>query len=297
MPIEDYYCVGRAPNALVSATLHQENLPALRAQIAKQKADLSAAPIRSSSIEKIYEVQYQKHFGRRPRLKNDSRTQAIFSRVLALCLREHIDPATYISANMHGMKKWLDKNPRMAFQPNMLSGDKAHNRYCIYRKIAGRRCSFAEDACDEQTALGQLRKDLILGEEAVGGAFVSAWLHGRELAWHEAIVEATEHTALPKPWFDVTRSFRNGKPLPYRLRDGFSRDRLRAELRLATYSAAAAVGNLYSVFLQDQIGVHRFRWETFTDLLCRVRPKRKRRRFVGSLPRVKNGSLAWGSGK
>lgn len=291
----EYYTTCRdARHALCAALDFEADLPSLHQQIATLRERLSVAKYDDASLESIYRFQYRKHFGRDPRLKSDARTQTIFSRLFALCLHEEIDPATYIAANMHGMKFWLEKNPGKSFQPNMLSGPRAMNRYRVYCEIANRRLQGTADGLDGTTELGKLRTAIAVSEEMVARTFVSARVNGRELSMTEAVDQANATYDLADDWFAI-RAIVHGRERPRSNLACYSAPRLEEEYRLAKYLAAAAIGDTYVPNFRSKVGFLAFTWDSFASLIAEVRPKPRRRRFTGKLPHVNNGSLAWGS--
>lgn len=290
----EYYTTCRdARHALCAALDFEPDLPPLHQQIVTLRDRLSAARFDDASIESIYRFQYQKHFGRDPRMKSDARTQTIFSRLFALCLHEEIDPATYIAANMHGMKFWLEKNPGKSFQPNMLSGPKALNRYRVYCEIANRRLQGKEDGLDGTTELGKVRTAIAVSEEMVARTFVSAHVSGRSVSLTEAVDVANATYDLADDWFAI-RATIQGRPRSRSNLACYSVSRLEEEYRLAKYLAAAAIGDTYVPNFQSRVGFLAFAWDSFASLIVEVRPKPRRRRFTGRLPHVTDGSLAWG---
>ena len=293
---DDYYCVCRnARRTICTALSFFEERETLADQIATLADDLSAGRIAQASVEEIYRFQYRKHFGRDPGALPDPRVQTIFSRIFAMCRHQDIDIATYITANMHGMRFWLSKNKGKSFQPNMLSGPKALNRYRVYCEIANRRLQGAEDGLDGRTELGKLRADLAVSEELVGRRYVSAFIHGHELSMNGAIDSTDELYSLSEDWHDV-RSHLEGTMLRYDSRVScYPLQRLQEEYRLAQLTAAAAVGDTYVPHFRTTVGVATFKWRSFAALMAAVRPKSKRRRLTGNLPHVRDGMLAWGA--
>lgn len=291
----EYYTTCRdVRHALCAALDFEADLPPLHQQIATLREKLSVARFDEKAIESIYRFQYHKHFGRECYLRTDARTQTIFSRLFALCVMEDIDPATYIAANMHGMKFWLDKNPGKSFQPNMLSGPKARNRYRVYCEIANRRLQGREDGLDGITELGKLRTALAVSEEMVARVYVSARVKGCAMSLGDAVDAANATYDLADDWFAL-RATIQGRERPHSNFGCYSVARLEEEYRLAKYLAAAAIGDTYIPNFSRMVGFLAFTWDNFATLIAEVRPKPRRRRFTGKLPHVTNGSLAWGS--
>lgn len=294
---QSYYCVCRdARRAICAALDFAPDHPPLHAQIKSIHRELSAAVFRPAEIAPIYRFMYEKHFGRPCRQNLDRpQVQTLFSRLFAMCLREEIDPATFIAGNMHGMKFWLQKNRGKAFMPNMLSGPKARNRYDIFCRIANRRLQGKEDGCDSLTAIGKFRSAVVLSEELVLRRFTRARVSGRTISYEAAVGEADAVYGVAQEWFDLRQSLRTGSAPWNSPLSCYSSDRWSAESRLAQLSAAAAVGETFVRGFGAIVGIREFAAETFAALLRAVRPAPRRQHFSGSLPSVCGGSIAWGS--
>ena len=141
-------------------------------------------------LEVIYDAEYRRIFGRAPRRKRTHRNDLIFSRTLAYLLREGIDPATYVAANMTALKD-APVVRKHGFQPNMISGDAAKIRYNDFLRAANAKYRRGlSDVTEAGSALGVLRRSLFDGEQVVAELFVRTRWTGFSISWDDAIRRA-----------------------------------------------------------------------------------------------------------
>lgn len=225
-----------------------------------------------ASVERIYDHEFQQHFGKRSRRKSTPKNDLIFSKLVHLCASEGIDPATFISANMRAMRDFVASSP-YGFQPNMLSGERARGRYNAFVRHANRRYKRGlGDVAHTDSELGRLRRALASDETSVGELFVrSAWA-GSPISWGDAIEMADPGST----WLDF-HSQRGGVFGVWEQRLG--KPTLQREKRLAELRAAVSVANGFESDLADRIGVATFSWQALADLVVRTYPQQARQVF------------------
>lgn len=218
-----------------------------------------------ASIERIYDCEYERHFGRRSSRKRSPTNDVVFGRLFSLCVTEEVDASTFIAANMAALRPAL-QHGGYAFHPNMLSGEKARARYNAFIRKANRRFGRAlGDTAESTSAMGVMRRTLLLDEQEVGDFFVrSAWT-GTPISWDGAV----EHTNPSGLWRDVEG--RQGSE--YRsLCMNIGQEGVVREKRLALLRAAVGVANGFREGLADQIGVAEFSWPDLSAVICRTFP-------------------------
>ena len=226
----------------------------------------------SASLERIYDHMFEMHFGRKSKRRRSSRNDVVFGRLLSLFLREGIDPATFIVANMVGLRDFALASP-YGFQPNMLSGEKALGRYNAFIRRSNRRYRRGlGDVADSKTEMGRLRTLLALDETDVGDEFVrSRWL-GEAIDWWEAV----ERVAPSDVWVSVQTECGSEYQ---RLCAGLTAETIARERTLASLKAAVSVVNGFAAGLADRIGVTEFSWMALSDLIGRTFEPPKPRSF------------------
>jgi len=282
---------------------YRSDAASLAQEADKELEALSVETIDESQFREIYVHLYQLHFRSTPRLrspKKDPKTDLIFSRVYSWCVFNDADPATYITANMHGMTRWLDEkrktNRKITFQPNMLSGPNAIRRYEIYVSMANRRKRGDVDGYDYRTVEGHRRAEFLLTEQEVARRYVAAAIAGSPCEWFDAIEETRERDLLDPEWEALYRWSR-GKPLDDRsahtvdsLICCYGKSGLRTELEAYRSLAAVYVARTYRADLPDVVGCDVFSWDALIELLMAL-PRRSSRPV--DLSRV-SGTL-WGA--
>lgn len=292
---EPFYRVADIPRHPTTDALRFEDGPTIEDQRAALVESLSVEQCNKYRVAEVYDFLYRKHFGRAPsKPKDPHKRDLIFSRVFVVCVKEEIDLATYITANMHGMKAWLEKNRRMTFQPNMLSGPKALNRCRVYMEITNRRMRGNSEGFDSHTAHGDLRRELHLAEFEVGKQFVATSRH-RQTSWLEATERVCERIDLPASWTGVNALMRNDdidNDYVREYRACYGDRRLQTEFRLSVVSATAAVLRIYRADLADVVGSTRIpTWAETAALVSEMFPLRARTSSA-DLTHVP-GRLAW----
>ncbi len=215
-------------------------------------------------IGKLYDALHLKHFGRPSRRRNTPQNNIAFGRAFAFCVRREIEPAAFISANMVLLRDWLNRS-RLSFQPNMLSGPKAEDRYNGYMRRANSRFRRGDhrvlDGSDTQ--IGRLRDELFADEHAVAERYVA--LHVADD---------------PLPWASVAAAVQTGdswKEMTAKRGVWFSLERPAEEMQLARLRAAWAIAETYRHGLGDSIGFTDFGWPAFAALICRLCSGRAKR--------------------
>lgn len=252
--------------------------------------------LKSPSVEALYARLYEKHYGRAPTRKSmaTTRSRNAFEHVRKLVESEGVDPALYVTANMHGMAAWLEEQKRIgranvSFQPNMLSGENAYRRYVVYCRRARKQAYGADvEAMDGLTYLGDLINEIAADEERIGHYYVVSWISDDRITWVEAAMEAEPEAA----WMSTDPTFmRSGYAYPKKYADSlswrFGMDGVRQIKKVARLRAAVAVANLMTPGLADQLGCHtRFRWRAFAELMAMLFPKVEREELSELLKQI-----------
>lgn len=253
-----------------------------RRSLAELLADVEKATSATFEIDtemdadELYARLYQKHYGRRPRpdLFRSKRWRAWLNKAETFCEEKDIDLSVWMTAQMHGMKKWImaqrKTNKRIAFQPNMLVGEKAFRRYEIYRAIARRRFKQARDTTmDSDTEIGKFIEALLDGEEVVGGYYVAARVAGDRMSWEQAI----EETSPPSLWKMIRGGMKDKEYRRWFLAtvNRYSVERIHQWRWLARVRAMVNVARHYNAILPDRIGVDENpTWDGIAALLARL---------------------------
>lgn len=252
-----------AADAPKRAKLPYQSLAERLAEHRKQ-TDRSPDP---TFVGRLYDHLYQLHFDRPSRRRSDDlRTNAILGRVFSWCVMHDVDVATYIAANMTLLK---DRLGRHSFQPNMLSGEKAANRYNGYLSRANKRYRRGthEVFVGSETGIGRLREQLALSEESVAEYYVRVNLRGVTVTWEDAI----DCADVTSEWVDFT----NHRGCWRSLAEVYGQDRPAQEFRLMQLRAAWSVAQGLQNGLPNRIGFTEFSWRAFLDLMQQVLPERK----------------------
>lgn len=259
---------------------------------------------KASKLFDVYSRVYQQHFARAPKRSSglSPRCSKAFKWVREFCESECIDPAMWITAQMHGLKKWLQdpvKNRRkIGFMPTMLTGENAKRRYNVYVRMAQARYRRASsDTFDAETDEGVLLAELTGAEERIGEYYVRATILGRE----PTLEGAVEHASPGANWISVFLDIEPEKGLmaffkhATLLKRRFGEDRLARLKEAATISAAFNVVERFTHGLPDRVGIAdgvEFQWTALARLLHRLKPDVKTREKVTSTGKVPG--LLWG---
>ncbi|KKM20128.1 hypothetical protein LCGC14_1648670 [marine sediment metagenome] len=168
---------------------------ATRPSLSEALADVEKnASVRGQNIVEVYRRLYEKHFDRRITIPATVRNTSIFKQVVKLCEEEHVDLRTWITAQMHGMKMWLESeeaNPRrIGFMVNMLVGANARKRYNTYIRWATKRYGQAiESSFDSFTVEGQFRAGITGEDERLGAYICGLTIAGEKADLNEVIKE------------------------------------------------------------------------------------------------------------
>lgn len=262
-------------------------IPSLSEALRAVEDEVSAPTLGQDTyaIEDVYDQMYEQHFGRRSPRRRTPQNNALFSRVLALVLQEEVDLATWIAANMHGLKAFVRANPRIGFQPNMLLGEKAKGRYNAFIRATSRRMHRAKaDAVNHKTQLGKMRNELFSAEVEVASYYVAAVLQGQVISWESA----TALFDLPEDW----RALQRGAGARYEaLVRQLGAQSIEREQRLVRLRAACAVARSYGNNVPDVVGFREFSWAAFARLMQRLAP-------VVPAAEVREGvDMHWGCGQ
>lgn len=240
----------------------------------------------------IYRRVYQKHFGRMPSLKMLGRPNwsQFFPKIIGFCIEHDINIALWITAQMHGMKKWLAKNRRVGFMPNMLVGEGAKRRYDVYVRQVGRRYKQAkEDTMDSRTEVGRLTDLFTEGEEVVGDYYIAAHADGTPIDWKQAV----RRTEQPEEWLAWHGGIKDRRRCHYFVSwlEHYGRPFMDSLVRLARVRAMVNVARRYHHALPDRIGFDdELRWKDMADLIARLYPSKELQ--VIDLEEV--SGMAWG---
>lgn len=248
----------------------------LSEQLAEAEREALAPSYDVTTLERIYDHQYREVFGRQPRRKRSARNDAIFGRLLSLCVSEDIDPATFIAANMHGMREFVASST-YGFQPNMLSGERARGRYNAFIRQANRRYGRGlGDVLVGRTEVGKLRRTLVFDETAVGDLFVRYRWIGTPVTWSHAADLACASSL----WLDFDRR-RGAQYQDWLARLG--EKALDKERKLSQLRAAVAVADGFRSGLSDLVGVNDFSWDALADFVVSTfdRPSRSKLNLTG----------------
>jgi hypothetical protein len=222
-------------------------------------------PSKGLSLQEIYDSLYQRHFGKKSPRRDNDKNRKSFTRLREFLDKNGLDAATFITANMVGMQKWVERNPRVGFQPNHLSGNNAAGRYNAYVRASNRRLHRATaDAFDYKTPLGRLRSELYRSEFRTARLFVASHLAGVSCSWDNAAKKA-EVTSTWKAVQKIGASY-------WGLVNRFGKPTLDAEVKRMRISAAASLCEAYQSGLSTRVGFSRFSWEALADLLKRLFP-------------------------
>ena len=256
---------------------------------------------KGSSTTSVYTRLYQQHFGSSPKVLSERAPKA-FQWVRGFCESEGIDPAMWITAQMHGLRAWLEdpsKNRRrLKFLPTMLTGANAKKRYNVYIRMAQTRYRRAAcDTFDTQTDEGMLLAELTGAEERIGEYYVRATILGSE----PTLEDAVEHAVPGLNWIavfldveaekDFMEFFKHARLLTNR----FGEDRLKELKRLARIRAAFNVTERFIHGLPDRVGIAEgveFQWKALARFLRRLKPEVSGREKVTGLSMA--SGLLWG---
>jgi len=245
--------------ACVPAWREWSQRKSLAEQLAAQESALATPTLDQAAIERIYDELYARHFGKRSRRRTSTRNNTTFGRLLSYCLREEVDPATFITANMVGLKR--GGLPPCGFQPNMLAGEKAKGRYNAFVRSSRRRYRRTlHDVADSSSVLGKLRRELFHGERDVATLFVRSHLTSDPLTWAGSV----RMTEPPVIWLQFQEQGGAGYV-------GFARqfgeERATQERKLAMLKAAVSVAESFETGLSTRVGCSDFAWEDFAALV------------------------------
>ncbi len=238
---------------------------------------------KGSDLSDLYARMYLQHFSRSPRRFDSNRTLKVFKRVQEFCESEDIEPAMWITAQMHGLKNWLrdpQKNRRrVTFMPTMLSGENAKRRYNVYIRMAQARYKRAAcDTFDAQTDEGLLLSELTGAEERVGEYYVRETVLGREPTLDDAVEHAIPGLNWVAVFLDVEakKEFMAFFKHATLLRSRLGADRVAQLKRTVQIRAAFNVTERFAHGLPDRIGLAdgvEFRWMALARLLRRLKPE------------------------
>lgn len=267
---------------------------------ALQAQEISLKP-RSAIVQmpELYADLHRQHYGHAPlELTTSHKVWTALQYVQSVCEEHRLDPAVWITAQMHGMKKFLDEQQDTGgdcpyFMSNMLCGEKAKVRYNIYVCMSDRRYKRARaDSFDSRTKLEGLFCELADDEERVGGYYVACVLAGEPEFWRVCIVAAEAgdkwRAVHDMPGIAARRMF-------VELKGEHGSKMLDAAKKLATLRAAVAVAARYSFSLPDRISYREpFSWKSYAQLLARVCEHEHEREPVGVISGIPG--IQWGVG-
>jgi len=251
----------------------------LRASLSERLKVLEKSMVISSetlNLPQLYTRLYEQHYGTRdcPDLVTGAAAFGAFGWVDRFCRENDIDPALWITAQMHGMKMFLDKQRESGghcpyFRINMLCGDKAKVRYNVYLRIAYRRFRHVGvDVFNGRTDLTKLCVELKEDEERIGAFYCMNVVEGHPVSWREC-VNVCEAGELWRAVHEVP-GIASMKKLT-ELRQTYDMETIKRLKTLATLRAAVAVASRYAYDLADRIGYRDpFLWNDFAMLLLRL---------------------------
>lgn len=284
----------------------RKSLAVVTAEVA---ADLSTTPVptaiaEQSDVVAIYRRMYRKHYGGGRAVdkfwKPSPSFQSAFDWVENMCRESGVDIETWITAQMHGMEKFLAsdfaKGKGIKFAPNMLRGEKAINRYNIFVSMANNRYRHAKaDSFDSRTALTKLVQEvaedeenaLLLYVEGMTGDDPCSFEHacrlvGVRLNWRAVM-------ALPEPEGDAP-----AKARLLQLNRDYTWPFVQKVARLARLIAACAVADRFSTGFSTRIGFNGSVIERvdFAKLVARLYPHKSQNHE----PIVGVEGIEWGRG-
>lgn len=221
------------------------------------------------TLQKAYDRLHREIFGSRSKRTASKRNEDIFAALFARLRREEIDFTTYVAGNMWAMKPWVEQNPRIGFQVNHLSGERAMRRYHAYKNRQRRRYRQARHTGQTGgTSASTARQRLYQGEFEVGLEYVRAFIADGVNDWRAA-VEAVQPNA---DWKAACGDGSKGRQY-HELCLVLGTQRLRAEVERARLRAACDVADHYEYGLSQRVGVNGvFSWRGLAALLARLFP-------------------------
>lgn len=223
----------------------------------------------TGDIAVLYCELLAKHYGRNLRanvVRSNRKMASALEWVSHYCEDNRIDPALYVTAQMHSMKPFLDRQRAgggriTLFMPNMLRGDNAVRRFEAF--IVNSRRHFKEastDSFDRETEWGLVLAATRAEEVEVAEDYVSRVVAGETTTWTEVADSMVRHplwTGLNRAELETTRllerQFGSGAFLI---------------LPLVRLRVANAVASLYDWRYPRLIGVSGpFDWKPFAELM------------------------------
>lgn len=243
---------------------------------------------------------YLQHFGVRlsDRALRSARTLRALLAVERFCEKHDFEVDTWIAAQMIGLKKFLATakmgNGRpLAFQPNMLLGEKAALRHEIHVRVAQRRYHRSEsDTSRGKTMWAVLSRVLFQDEYAVASYYVGRYMLNKAVQWEDA---ARLHCCDPV-WLCLQPTLRKGPLIQTYAELVVQYDKAVVSFaqQLATLKAACAIADRFAPRLSDRLESRGgFCWDTFARFLRKSYGHRNKEQIVG--PVVE--SQVWTPGK
>lgn len=275
----------RFPVVIPGQRCRRASLPhhSLAERVHELQSELDEEPIQDAGA--IYDKLYLELLGEESRRKPSPRNKAMLTRAWAWCEDNKVDFGTYVAANM----TLLRTSSKRRFQPNMLSGANAQNRYHGYMARANRRYRHGHrDAfAATETWLGRTRVNAVLSETSIAEIYVGANLNDCPTTWEEAMGAAD---TLCAEWTSLTN--RRGK-VWVEISKLWDSKRAESERQLMIVSAAWNVAQGIQPGLPERIGYTEFQWPAFLSLMQEILPERRVREKV-DLSDV--DVLLWGKG-
>jgi hypothetical protein len=243
---------------------------------------------------RLYSLLYAKVYGRSPTPRELGRPRLI--RILAhlqqFCAAEGLDLATWLAAQLYCMRDAVQRlrfrGRPLGFQPNMLAGANARQRYNDYIQRMTRRMKRAEaDSMEPGTALMALRSLLLEGEVAVGAYIVAGALGGCRVSLQDAIQRALP----PAEWRVIFVRDEGSVGLRWRLRLGPDLlDKVKRAVRLR--AAVIVLDRLRFGLSANLVVTDGWDWQSLGRVASealRVRPKQ-------SIQSKGRGGVVWRAG-
>lgn len=259
------------------STASWNKIHSLSEVLAAHERSLEAPATDEARPEDTYDRLHREIFGRKSHRKDSYQNRHTFSKLLAFCLGQEVDLATYVAANMLSWQPWMQRYKSRAFRPTWLLGDKAKRTYHAYlarsnrRYNRGRLSVYEGTAFEHSSFIAELRRRLYLGEWDAAEDFVAAFVTWGRASWEDSV----QRTEPCLEWRALQRG--SGDPYYHDLCVRIGTTALQGERQFATLRVAADLAEKYQYGLSDRIGFRHFSWQSFAELIGRLFPRIERR--------------------
>ena len=261
--------------ACEEATVRWESRHSLSEELADLEREL--APSSGESPKEVYCRVYAKHYGRRPSRASMARFGGVFLRLKFYCEDNHLDMATFVTAQMHYSWKFLKAVAPSTFQPNMLFRKGFQTRLNMYLRDADARLLSGDTALDHRTKLEKFARMMELSEESVARYFVAGYVSGNRVSWESAVKMVSPHATWLALDMARRREIGEWENRVHKIQLKYGATAVAAVKTLAELRAAVSIAEGYEHGLADRIGCgDRFMWRPFAQVILRRVGKRKR---------------------